>query len=95
LAPYRVNPKREFYYITREEIQMIFNGFNELNRILNTEEKLLEYIQKNNPEYFKKIKYVKRKILTSNKQSPVHDLATHYKTKKKKRKYLYVDTSNL
>jgi len=30
---------------------MIFDFFSELNKILDTEQKLLKYIQENNPEY--------------------------------------------
>jgi hypothetical protein len=40
----------------REDIIMIFNFFSELNQILDTEEKLLKYIQENNPEYLNKKK---------------------------------------
>jgi len=54
LFNYRVNPKREFYYISKEEIIMIFDVFSELNKICNTEEKLLKYIQENNPEFLNK-----------------------------------------
>jgi len=44
LSNYKVNPRREFYYISKEEIIMIFNFFSELNKFLDTEEKLLKYI---------------------------------------------------
>lgn len=81
LSPYRINPKREFYYITDEEIKLIFDSFSELNNYLSDEQKLLKYIQENNPEYLldKKRKY--SEYLLNNKP------------KKKKRKGLYVDTS--
>jgi len=54
LSKYRVNPKREFYYVSKENIISIFDVFSELNKICNTEEKLLNYIQENNPEFLNK-----------------------------------------
>jgi hypothetical protein len=79
LAPYRVNPKREFYYITEEEIKMIFNFINEFNKILDTEQKLLKYIQEKNPEYF-----YKKRIYKSESSSD---------EKPRRKKGLFVDTS--
>jgi hypothetical protein len=79
LSNYRVNPKREFYYVSKEEIIMIFNFFSELNKILDTEEKLLKYIQENNTEYLNK-----KRIYKSDSSSD---------EKPRRKKGLYVDTS--
>lgn len=84
LVKYRVNPKREFYNIDKDSIEMVFNFINEFNKILNTEEKLLKYIQENNPEYICK----KRIYRTDNSNSSG-------KQKRKKKTGLFVDTSNL
>lgn len=89
LAPYRVNPKREFYYIDKEEIEMIFNFINEFNKILDTREKLSNFIQQNYPDY-----YYKKRIYNSdnsnniNKIKPLND-----KPKRKKKRGLFIDTS--
>ena len=79
LSNYKVNPRREFYYISKEEIIMIFNFFSELNKFLDTEEKLLKYIQENNPEYLNK-----KRIYKSDSSSD---------EKPRMKKGLYVDTS--
>ena len=79
LVKYRVNPKREFYYIDKDEIEMIFNFINEFNKILDTEQKLLKYIQEKNPEYFCKKRIYKSE--SSSDEKPI------------KKKGLFVDTS--
>jgi hypothetical protein len=80
LLKYRVNPRREFYYISKEEIMMIFDFFSQLNNQLNDEKKLIEYIQEYNPEYLKK----KR----------IYKIDNYYDEKTKmKKKALFVDTS--
>ena len=58
---------------------MIFNFFSELNKFLDTEEKLLKYIQENNPEYLNKKRIYK---------------TDSFSDEKPRRKIgLYVDTS--
>lgn len=83
LKKYRVRKDREFFDVYDDEIKDIYETFNYINSILNTEEKLNWYIQNQHPEYLKKRKYVKSETSSSNKP------------KKKKIKYLYIDTSNL
>jgi hypothetical protein len=61
LSNYRIHPKREFYCVSEEEIKTIFDFFNELNIHLDSEDKLLNYIQKYNPEYLNKQKCKKKK----------------------------------
>jgi hypothetical protein len=46
LKDYRVRNDREFYDIESDEIKEIFENFNYINSILNTEEKLNEYTPK-------------------------------------------------
>jgi len=82
LKKYRVRKDREFFNVYDDEIKEIYETFNYINSILNTEEKLNNYIERNYPEYFKKRKYVK--IETSSSSD---------KPKRKKRKGLFVDTS--
>lgn len=81
LSPYRINPKREFYCITEEEIKLIFDFFSELNNQLSDEQKLLKYIQENNPEY----------LLDKKRKYSEHLL--NNKPKKKKQKGIFIDTS--
>jgi hypothetical protein len=72
---------REFFNVEIDLIKEIFDTFNYINSILDTEEKLNNYILNNYPEYFKKRKYVKSE--TSSSEKP----------KRKRRKGLFVDTS--
>jgi len=83
LIDYRIRNNREFFNVCEDEIKDIFNTFNYMNKILDSEQKLNEYIKKNYPEYFNK----KRKY-TNNKSSE----SIINKPKNKKRKGLYVDT---
>lgn len=101
LKEYRERSDREFYNIEPEEIKEIFDNFNYINTILNTEEKLNEYIKNNHPEYFrlsKKRLYSEMcssdssNSLSFNKQI-VKIRLSNDKPKKKKRKGLFVDTS--
>lgn len=80
LRNYRIKPNKEMFYVYEDEIKMIFDFFNELNAILDTEDKLNNYIENHYPEYFKKRKYVKNETLSNDKP-------------KIKRKGLFVDTS--
>lgn len=82
LVPYRVNPKREFYRIDKEDIKILFDSINEFNKILDTSEKLFQYIQENDPEYLNKKIYCKSTSSSSND-----------KPNRKKRKGIWIDTS--
>ena len=62
-----MNPKREFYNIDKDSIEMAFNFINEFNKILNTKEKLFKYIQENNPEYFCKKRIYRSESSSSGK----------------------------
>lgn len=84
LKNYRIKPNKEMFDVYENDIKMIFDFINELNIIFDTEEKLNWYIQNQHPEYFKKRKYVKSETSSSSN-----------KPKRKKKRYLYVDTSNL
>jgi hypothetical protein len=85
LVSWRINPKREFYYITEEEIKMIYDFFIELNMYLNSEERLFQYIQENDPEYLNKKRYRINNLTDSSSSSE--------KPNRKKLKGIYVDTS--
>ncbi len=101
LKPYRPRTDREFYDIESEEIIDIYRNFNYINTILNTEEKLNEYIKNNHPEYFR----LSKKRLYSEMCSDSLESLSNYNQivkknrlsndehKKKKRKGLFVDTS--
>ena len=88
LNNYRIRKDREFFDIEPDEIKEIFNSFNYINSILNTEEKLNEYIKNNHPEYFRLLKKRLYSEMCSSDSSNSSD-----KKKLKKRRILYVDTS--
>ena len=68
LKGYRVRVDREFFNIDEEEIKIIYDFFNELNKELNTVEKLNNYININIPDYYNK-KSQKEKIFINNIKS--------------------------
>ena len=82
LKEYRIREDREFFNVEIDLIKEIFETFNYINSILDTEEKLNNYVMRNYPEYLKKRKYVKNEISSSSE-----------KPKRKRRKILFVDTS--
>ena len=82
LKNYRLKPNKEMFDVYEDDIKILFDFFNELNTIFDTENKLNWYIQNQHPEYFKKRKYVKNETSSSSD-----------KPKRKKRKGLFVDTS--
>ncbi len=82
LSPYRINPKREFYYITKSEVHIIFDSFGELNDQLNNEELLLKYIMEINPEY-----------ISNKKRTYKSDSSNSSSGKPKKKKGIFIDTS--
>lgn len=88
LKKYRPRYDREFYDVELNEIQEIFEGFNFINQILNTEEKLNSYIKNNYPEYLNKKRSSKNLSCSSSDSS-------NSKKKLKKRKGIYIDTSEL
>ena len=81
LKNYRIRTNKEMYDVDNDDIEIIFNFFNELNNTFDTQEKLNLFIQKCHPEYNnKKRKYIK--IESSSSDKP-----------KRKRRRLFVDTS--
>ena len=77
LKEYRLRTDREFFNVDYSIIKEIYETFNYINSILDSEEKLNNYIKINYPEYYN------RKNETSSSE----------KTKRKKKKGLFVDTS--
>lgn len=84
LKKYRLRKNREFFDVYDDEIKDIYQTFNYINSILDTPNKLNNYILNNYPEYLKNRKYVKSESSSSDKPK-----------RKKRRKGLFVDTSNL
>jgi hypothetical protein len=82
LKNYRIKPNKEMFDVYDEDIKEIFETFNYINSICDTEEKLNWYIQNHHPEYFKNRKCVKSESSSSSD-----------KPKSKKRRGLYIDTS--
>ena len=80
LKNYRIKPNKEMFEVYDDDIKILFDFFNELNTIFNTEDKLNWYIQNFYPEYLKKRKYVISETSSSDKP-------------KRKRKGLFIDTS--
>lgn len=70
--------------VYEDDIKILFDFFNELNKIFDTEDKLNWYIQNQYPEYLKKRKYVKNITSSSDSKSSDINLAMRYKPKKKK-----------
>lgn len=64
LKYYRIRDDREFFNVDKDVIKEIFETFNYLNSILDTDEKLNNYIERKYPEYFDK----KRKSSTTEKK---------------------------
>lgn len=94
LKKYRVRKDREFFNVYDNEIKEIFETFNYINSILDTDEKLNNYVMRNYPEYYnKKRKYVKSESSSSDSRSSDRNLAMLDKPKRKKKKLLFVDTS--
>ena len=88
LTHYKIRKDREFFDIDNDQIKEIYESFNYINKILNTEEKLIEYMKINHPEYFKS----SRKILYS-ETSLSESFNSYTKKCRKKKKILFVDTS--
>lgn len=67
LKNYRYRPDREFYDVDYDNIQQIYDFFNEMNETFNTEELLLNYMLTNDKKYYnnKYGKYVNNKITTT------------------------------
>ena len=85
LKNYRIKPNKEMFDICEDDTKMLFNFFNELNTIFDTQDKLNRYIQNHHPEYFKKRKYVKSETSSSS--------SSDKPKRKRRRKGLFVDTS--
>lgn len=82
LKEYRLRKDREFFNVEVEIIEQVFETFNYINSILDTDEKLNNYMMRNYPEYFKKRKYIKNETSLSSE-----------KPKRKRSNGLFVDTS--
>ena len=65
LKEHRLRIDREFFNVEIETIKEIFETFNYINQILDTDEKLNNYIMINHPEYFNK----KKKSVTNESSS--------------------------
>ena len=94
LKEYRLRNDREFFNIDVETIKEIFESFNYINSILDTEEKLNNYMWNNHREYYKNPKkrlYSEMCLSESNLSSS----SGSNKKKLKRRRVLYVDTSEL
>jgi hypothetical protein len=83
LKEHRLRSDREFFNVDIETIKEIYETFDYINSILNTEEKLNEYMERNFPEYFNK----KRNIINTESSF------SSSKKKLKKCRGIYVDTS--
>jgi hypothetical protein len=83
LKNYRIKPNKEMFVVYDDEIKEIFETFNYINLILDTDEKLNNYIENFYPEYLKKKKYIK----SEKKLYPI------YNKKKLKKKAIYIDTT--
>jgi hypothetical protein len=57
---YRYNNNREFYDIDEKEFIIIINFVELMNKLYDTDDKLLEYIKRNDPIYYK-MRYSKLK----------------------------------
>lgn len=79
LKNFRIRSNREFFDINLDEIIEIYETFNHMNKILNTNDKLNEYINNFHPEYF-------------NNKKCNHSSNEKYKIKKKG---IWIDTSYL
>lgn len=79
----RLRNDREFFNVDIETIKEIYQTFDYINLILNTEEKLNEYMERNFPEYFNKKRNIKNTESSSSSS----------KKKLKKCRGIYVDTS--
>ena len=87
LKEHRLRSDREFFNVDIETIKEIYETFDYINSILNTEEKLNEYMERNFPEYFNK------KTNRKNTESSSSSSSLSSKKKLKKCKGIYVDTS--
>jgi hypothetical protein len=87
----RLRNDREFFDVEIDEIIEIYNVFNYVNKILNSEEKLNNYIKNNYPQFFTK----KRNKLIEVSSSDESKKTFSSKRRKYKKLKLFVDTSNL
>jgi hypothetical protein len=94
LFNHRIRKDREFYNISPEEIKEIFESFNYINSILDTEEKLNNYMWNNHREYYKNPKKRLYSEMCSS-ESNLSSSSGSNKKKLKRQRVLYVDTSEL
>ena len=81
LKEYRLRYDREFFNVEIDMIKETFETFNYINSILDTDEKLNDYIKRNYPEYYDKRKRIYDYNSSSSDEKP------------KQKKGLFVDTS--
>ena len=89
LSNYKIRKDREFFDIDPEEIKEIYKSFNYINKILNTEEKLNDYMWNNHREYFKNSK----KRTYSEMSSSESNSSSNDENPRKKRKGIWIDIS--
>lgn len=105
LKDYRLKTNKEMFDVDIGDIKLIFDFFNKLNLVFNSEKKLHFYIENQYPEYLKKRKSIKTSISSSSSSSSssidthssnnnIPTQKNHTKNKKNK-KGLFVDTSCL
>jgi hypothetical protein len=94
LKEYRLRNDREFFNIDIETLKEIFSTFDYINSILDTEEKINQYMLNNHPEYFKSNRKRTYNEMCSS-DSPSLKNNVYVQNKFKKRKGIYVDTSIL
>ena len=96
LSEYRFRTNREFYSISESDVHDIFTEFNSMNKILCTEELILNYIKNYDLKYYNYIIKKNNKIIIETKSSSSDEIKTYSFSKKKinKRK-IFIDTSNL
>ena len=68
LNKFRIRKDREFFEVYDDEIKEIFETFNYMNSILDTEEKLNIHIENFYPEYLKKRKHENSNSSSSKKK---------------------------
>ena len=90
LKEYRLKSNKEFFEIEHDEIIEIFENFNYINSILNSEEKLNEYIKNNHIEYFR---LQKKRLYSEMCLSDSSSVSNSSDEKPIKKKGLFVDTS--
>lgn len=94
LVSYRVNPKREFFSVQIDDIKLIYDFFSDLDKQLDSDEKLSKYIEDNFNDYYKSINRKNKTIKIINDSSD--KIKKNYSLdKRNKNRKIFIDTSNL